>query len=92
MEQNPAYAENFPIWAQQANGMLQLSVWTALSEEGLGASIQHYNPLIDAEVRETFSIPESWQLLAEMPFGDIVSDTGNTERKAAADRVKVLGL
>ena len=30
-----------------AAGMLQLAVWTALAEKGLGASLQHYNPLID---------------------------------------------
>lgn len=28
-EQFPLYAANFPIWAQQANGMLQISIWTA---------------------------------------------------------------
>ena len=31
-EQFPLYAPNFPIWAQQANGMLQISIWTALRE------------------------------------------------------------
>ena len=30
--------------------MLQLVVWTALEAEGLGATLQHYNPLIDDEV------------------------------------------
>lgn len=91
MEQFPLYAENFPVWAQQAAGMLQVSIWTAFSEAGLGASLQHYNPLIDEAVRKAFEIPESWKLLAEMPVGDIVTPTGNTERMEAQDRVKVLG-
>lgn len=63
------YKDNFPIWAQQANGMLQFAVWTALAEAGIGASLQHYNPLIDTAVAETFDFPSSWQLIAQMPFG-----------------------
>ena len=30
-QQFALYKDNFPIWAQQANGMLQLAVWTALA-------------------------------------------------------------
>lgn len=68
-KQYPSYQANFPVWAQQANGMLQLAIWTALAEAGIGASLQHYNPLIDARVREAFELPPSWQLVAQMPFG-----------------------
>ena len=78
-EQYPAYADNFPVWAQQANGMLQFAVWTALAEAGIGASLQHYNPLIDAEVKTKFSLPNCWQLVAQMPFGTSVgADTEKT--------------
>ena len=70
MEQFPTYRDNFPVWAQQANGMLQFAIWTALEQEGLGASLQHYNPLIDEEVKKTFGLPETWRLIAEMPFGE----------------------
>lgn len=34
----PTYAANFPGFARDAAGMLQLAVWTALAEKGLGAS------------------------------------------------------
>ncbi len=71
-EQYPAYASNFPIWAQQANGMLQFAVWTALAEAGVGASLQHYNPLIDGAVKAKFELPATWQLIAQMPFGQPV--------------------
>ena len=67
--QFPTYKDNFPIWAQQANGMLQFAVWSALAEAGVGASLQHYNPLIDARAAQAFEIPSSWQLIAQMPFG-----------------------
>lgn len=51
-EQFALYADNFPIWSQQTSGMHQLVVWTALEGEGLGATLQHYNPLIDDEVKK----------------------------------------
>jgi predicted oxidoreductase (fatty acid repression mutant protein) len=71
-EQFPRYADNFPTWAQQANGMLQLSIWTALRDLGLGANIQHYNPVIDDAVRKLFGLPNTYVLVAQMPFGTIV--------------------
>lgn len=63
------YKDNFPIWSQQSSGMLQYVIWTALELEGFGASLQHYNPLIDEEVKMEWNIPSSWQLVAQMPFG-----------------------
>lgn len=39
--------------------MIQFAVWTALETEGLGASLQHYNPIIGAEVAKAFEIPSS---------------------------------
>jgi len=65
----PLYSDNFPIWAQQANGILQYMIWTSLQIEGFGASLQHYNPLIDSAVKETWKIPNEWKLIAQMPFG-----------------------
>ena len=65
----PAYKDNFPLWAYQSNGMLEYMIWTALAEQHIGASLQHYNPLIDAAVRERFNVPDTWKLLAQMPFG-----------------------
>lgn len=69
MEQFPLYAENFPRWADHSNGMLQINMWNALAEQGLGASIQHYNPVIDQWVKEDYEIPDEWTLIAQMPFG-----------------------
>lgn len=58
-DQFPLYAANFPVWANQANGMLQFSIWSALREKEIGANIQHYNPVIDSTVRKMFDLPES---------------------------------
>ena len=65
----PTYKEHFPAWSLQSDGMLQFAVWTALAERGIGASLQHYNPLIDEETARVFHLPKSWKLLAQMPFG-----------------------
>ena len=56
-ETYPSYAENFPVWANQSSGMLHLSLWTALRELGIGATVQHYNPVIDEAVRKRFDLP-----------------------------------
>lgn len=72
-EQFPLYAANFPVWANQSNGMLQISIWAGLRELGVGANIQHYNPVIDDTVREMFHLPENYKLIAQMPFGGIAA-------------------
>lgn len=84
------YAENFPVWANHANGMLQISVWSALRELNVGASLQHYNPVIDRKVKEIFDIPENYKLLAQMPFGGIVSEPDKKEKEDIDNRVKVI--
>ena len=88
-EKFASYKDNFPVWAQQANGMLQFAIWTALEAEGLGASVQHYNPLIDEEVKATWSIPQSWKLIAEMPFGKPTASAGDKEFAPMKDRMLV---
>src|SRR5699024_5691687 len=50
--QMPNYAENFAIWSSQTNAMHQFAIWTALGTKGIGASLQHYNPLVDVAVAE----------------------------------------
>jgi predicted oxidoreductase (fatty acid repression mutant protein) len=63
------YADNFPVWSEQGSGIAQFSVWSALASAGIGASLQHYNPLPDAAVAAKWNIPASWKLRAQMPFG-----------------------
>lgn len=86
----PSYKENFPIWACQSNGMLEYIIWTALEAEGLGASLQHYNPIVDEKVREVFGVPSSWKLLAQMPFGLPTAPAGEKTFMPLEERVIVL--
>ncbi|MCI1592697.1 nitroreductase family protein [Heyndrickxia oleronia] len=87
-KQFPLYAENFPVWSQQSNGMLQHVIWTSLELEGFGASLQHYNPLIDDEVKKEWNIPSGWKLIAQMPFGKPTAPAGDKEFAPLEDRVK----
>lgn len=91
-EQFALYADRFPIWAQQTSGMHQHAAWTELSALGVGANLQHYNPLIDEEVAAAFSVEDSWELVAQMPFGNIVQPAGEKSYQSVDERVKVIGL
>ena len=90
-EQFALYADNFPVWSEQAGGMAQLSVWTALANAGVGASLQHYNPLIDAGVAREWNVPASWKLRAQMPFGSNEAPFGDKAFMDDAERFKTAG-
>ncbi|MGE4571552.1 MAG: nitroreductase family protein [Candidatus Izemoplasmatales bacterium] len=70
-EKFPLYSENFAKWSIEQNGMLQSNVWVGLRTKNIGASLQHYNELINDFVKKSFDIPETWELRAQMPFGHI---------------------
>lgn len=89
-EQFPLYAANFPTWAQQANGMMQYALWTLFANMGLAANLQHYNPLIDEALASEFDVPASWQLIAQMPFGQPLSQPGPIEKLPIDERVKIV--
>lgn len=84
------YADKFSGWASQSSGMLQLSIWSGLKELGIGASLQHYNPVIDEMVKEMFNIPESYVLNAQMPFGGIGSNPEEKQKEDISQRVKIV--
>lgn len=92
-ENIPTYAAEFPVWAAQADAMLQHTIWTALvGGEGLGANLQHYNPLINARVAETWSLPASWKLTAQLLFGGRVGPEPEAKVKASLEeKLKIFG-
>ena len=87
-EQFALYADNFPVWSEHSTGIAQFSVWTALSEKNIGASLQHYNPIVDAEVAQMFDIPENWTLRAQLVFGSIESSAGEKTFIENSERFK----
>jgi len=88
-QQFPTYRDNFPLWSLQSSGMLQLAIWTALELQGWGASLQHYNPVIDDAVKAAWEIPPSWKLIAQMPFGKPAAEPGAKEFQPVSERVKL---
>ncbi|WP_448912464.1 nitroreductase family protein [Gemella sp.] len=87
-EQFPAYANNFPIWSEQSTGIASFAVWNALAEAGVGANIQHYNPVIDEKVAAEWNIPANLVLRAQMPFGEKLQEAAPIERTSRVRVVK----
>ena len=83
------YKDNFPIWSQQSNGMSQFIIWNALENEGLGASLQHYNELIEDDIKKEWEISLKWKLIAQMPFGKPTAEPGEKEFKPLDERIKL---
>ena len=89
-KQFPQYAKNMRIWTQQANGMLQYMIWQTLSENEVGASLQHYNELIAKSVNKMFDLPKTWELVAQMPFGSIEIEPAEKTFLPLEERLKIL--
>jgi predicted oxidoreductase (fatty acid repression mutant protein) len=87
----PLYKDNFPLWSYQSSGMLQYNIWVSLSIEGLGASLQHYNEVIEEKMKERWSIPANWNLIGQMPFGRPTGEAGEKEYEEMSKRFLVYG-
>ncbi|KAJ7172143.1 Nitroreductase-like protein [Mycena filopes] len=89
----PMFAQHFPSWTTAASGMLQSAVWTALTLEGLGASLQHNGSFSDelvAEIHQTFGLPTTWKSMAIMPFGDPAAPPAEKSFGPIEERVKFI--
>lgn len=89
-EKFPLYADVIPSYSNQTNAMHQFAIWCMLEAGGLGASLQHYNPLIDEKVRETWKLSPDWKLIAQMPFGVAIDVPGIREQKPISERVIIM--
>ena len=86
----PLYEDRFETWAEHGNAMLQINVWMLLEEAGLGASLQHYNPIVDKDLRAIWNWPKNWRLIAQMPFGTPVSEPDEKTFIPIKERLRVL--
>ena len=85
----PLYKDKFPVWSEQGNAILQYAVWCLLADNGIGASLQHYSPLVDSFVHKEWQAPENWKLIAQMPFGRITGEPGPKDYLPRETRVKI---
>lgn len=82
----PASERNFLTWAEQQNGMLQVNVWNGLAAMGIGANLQHYNDPVEKIAKSELALPDSWRLVAQMPFGGIVARPEHKSKVPLAQR------
>lgn len=87
-EQFALYADNFPVWSEHSTAIAQFAAWTALAEHNVGASLQHYNPIVDDEVATTFDIPHNWKRRAQLVFGSIEAEAGDKDFMSDDERFK----
>ena len=85
------FADKAGQWSEHTNAMHQYAIWCALEAEGLGANLQHYNPIIDSKVRDTWGVPGTWNLGAQMVLGKPVGEPNQKTFKPVKDRVMVSG-
>ncbi|KAH7393679.1 nitroreductase [Cadophora sp. MPI-SDFR-AT-0126] len=87
----PLYKDNFMSWSEQTNAMHQILLWTALESEGLGCTLQHYNPLIDEKIAIRWNVSSDWSLKGQLVFG-IPSGTPEPKTyKPLEERIIVFG-
>ncbi|MHC3124261.1 nitroreductase family protein [Acinetobacter sp. GN11] len=90
-EQFETYADNFPIWSEHSTAIAQFAVWNVLAEQGIGASLQHYNPIIDEQINAAFNVPAHWKLRAQLVFGSIEGEAGEKAFIEDESRFKTFG-
>lgn len=88
-EEIPLYADKFEHFTTQSIGMLEIITWLGLRELGLGASLQHYNPVIDEEVKKMFNVPEHFKLDAQLVFGNIVEEPEAKEKMNISEKFRI---
>ena len=93
VKEMPAQGIRGEAYKQNNNANAQYAVWLALTEMDLGASLQHFNvgyeQGFDKGTKEMFNLPESYEMLAQMPFGSVEQEAGEKEHIDADIQVKV---
>ena len=89
MPTRPARAQ---AYKENNHAIAAYATWLALTELGLGASLQHvnvgYEQGSDKEIRELLDLPDDWEMLAQMPFGSIEAPAVVRPSKPADELVR----
>lgn len=84
---SPGQASAF---SEQALGMVQLSLWLAVVEEGLATSLQHWEALIEEDLAAFLDLPAGrYRLAAAMPIGYADEEPRAVERAAPHEVVSL---
>lgn len=77
-------------FVEQALGMVQLTLWLALTAEGLAASLQHWDHLLGPRLARFAGLPaDEFRLVAVMPIGYAGEEPKAIERAHASRIVLV---
>ena len=89
----PTQGTRTEAYKQNNNANAQYAVWLALAEMDLGATLQHFNvgyeQGFDKVTREMFNLPETYEMIAQIPFGSVEQEAGEKEHIDADVQVKV---
>lgn len=87
-----ATAHMFSEWGDQAQGIYQILIWTALELEGVGANLQHMNVLepIEAAIKEWAGVPEDYKLKGHLNYGDEQGPHPEKPKRLAVEEVLVV--
>ncbi len=89
-ERMPTTADRQDIYKNQDSAILAYALWLALNNVELGVSLHHFNVGDDQFVRDLFNLPDSWEMLAQMPFGRVVNATPKKDRLPAENFLTIL--
>lgn len=84
----PRYADLFPHWSDTSSGMAQIYTWAILESEGYGCNLQHYGNITAEVLKKKYSLPDTYDLKAEMVAGFPESPAG--EKSAVPDHERVV--
>jgi len=94
VEAMPAPSTRQEVYKQNNAANVQYALWLALREMDLGASLQHFNvgyeQGFDKATKEMFDLPESYEMLAQMPFGSIEQEVDEKEHIDSDVQVRVI--
>lgn len=85
----PGFANRQDFWGEQSFGIAAYTIWLTLADLGLGANMQHYDPLLDAAIEKEFKIPKGYVLEAEIVYGDIAINAEAKESKSQEELIKI---
>ncbi|MGO4937516.1 nitroreductase family protein [Fundicoccus sp. Sow4_H7] len=90
----PTQGQRTEAYKQNNSANAQYATWLALAEMNLGGSLQHFNigyeQGFDSAVREMFDLPNSFEMIAQIPFGSIVQPAAEKEVIAGEEKVRLI--
>ncbi|UUX33881.1 nitroreductase family protein [Fundicoccus culcitae] len=90
----PTQGQRTEAYKQNNSANSQYATWLALADMNLGGSLQHFNvgyeQGFDKAVREMFDLPDSYEMIAQLPFGSVAQPAGEKEYMDSEEQVRLI--